>query len=94
MKHTALKKLASKFIKDFETNPDVQFRFHRFMMYVWVMMGILGLVVLLLFPGFWDKISLLFIYEVSIYANWDTDYDAMSASGAWGEAKKVNRKVS
>lgn len=74
--------LIRRLVKDFETNAAFQFRFHLVMMLVWIFFGAVGPVILIMLPGLWLKVGVLFVYELSIYANWDTDYDAVSASMA------------
>lgn len=77
-------------IEDFETNPQTQFNFHRYAMYFWVANAIAAVVLFTAFRQVWDTIAVFYVLAVSLYANWDTDFDAMSASGAWMEAKKRN----
>ena len=79
-------------IKDFENNPEVQFKFHRRAMYFWLANVMVATVLLVWFRSVWDAINIYYVALISLYANWDTDADAMSASGAWIEAKKNNRE--
>lgn len=78
MKHLWIR----RFVHDFERNPKAQFRFHSCMMRVWELCAMAGPLVLIFAPGIWVKIGVLFVYELSIYANWDTDLDALAASMA------------
>lgn len=78
-----------RFVHNFEDNPDVQFKFHRYAMYVWLLNAVVWSACFLFFPAAWDRAGLFVTLMLSLYANWDTDYDAMSASGAWREAKRL-----
>ena len=76
--HNALKSL----LHDFEENPATQVRFHWFMMIFWICNAIVGATVAILWPHTWVTIGVLYVFLLSIYANWDTDYGAVSAAQA------------
>ena len=76
--HHALKSL----FHDFEENPATQVKFHWVMMMFWIANAIIGAVVAILFPATWVAIGVLYVFLLSIYANWDTDYGAVSAAQA------------
>ncbi len=76
--HNALKSL----IRDFEENPATQVRFHWIMMIFWMFNALAGAVCLVLWPAEWVKIGVFYVFLLSIYANWDTDYGAVSAAQA------------
>jgi len=81
IQHHFLKKaLLKRFVKDFETNHEFQIKFHLWAMVFWMICGALGPVLLLVTPTLWLKIGVLFVYELSIYANWDTDYGSVSSA--------------
>lgn len=80
-----------KFINDFEHDPHVQFKFHTFAMFFWMLNAVVALVIFIFFPQVWIAIGILYVLLLSLYANWDTDYDAMSASGAWMEAQSLKK---
>ena len=84
-RHAFLKSL----INDFENNPKVQFKFHRIMMYFWMLNAIVATSLFIFFQSTWLQIGVFYVLLLSLYANWDTDFDAMSASGAWIEAKEL-----
>lgn len=70
------------FIKDFETNPQTQYKIHMFFTYFWLCNMALALSVFLFAPAFWSKASVLYLVIVSLYANFATDYGAVSAAEA------------
>ena len=67
-------------VHDFEYSAKVQFKFHLVMMVFWTLNAIVALSVFIFFPHLWIRASILYVLLISLYANWDTDYDAMSAS--------------
>lgn len=69
-------------IHDFEENPSTQVKFHWFMMFFWIVNAIVGATIAVLFPHVWITIGVLYVFLLSIYANWDTDYGAVSAAQA------------
>ena len=73
---------AKKVLHDFEENPATQVRFHWFMMLFWIANAIVGATVAILWPHEWVAIGVLYVFLLSIYANWDTDYGAVSAAQA------------
>lgn len=76
-------------VTDFETNPDFQIRFHLWAMIFWVANAAAGVAVAILWPHLWLTIGVLYVFLLSIYANWDTDFDAVSAASAFKHAKKA-----
>jgi hypothetical protein len=76
--HNALKSC----IRNFEENPATQVKFHWFMMMFWIVNAIVGTIIAILFTGTWVAIGVLYVFLLSIYANWDTDYGAVSAAQA------------
>lgn len=77
------------FIKDFETNPALQYRIHMTFTYVWLANMLLAISVFLFLPGVWQAVSVLYLVCISLYANFATDYGAVSAAIAAGMAKDV-----
>lgn len=69
-------------IHDFEENPATQVKFHWVMMIFWMINAVAGAVMLFLWPTEWVKIGVFYVFLLSIYANWDTDYGAVSAAQA------------
>jgi hypothetical protein len=68
-----------------------QFRFHIWMMVFWMVNVLAGTAVLILWPAEWVKIGVYYVFVLSVYANWDTDYDAVSESQAALHAQTVMR---
>jgi hypothetical protein len=67
-------------IKDFEYNPVTQYKVHLTAMWVWTA-SIVTVVCLFTFANhFWQVVSVLYLVLISLYANWATDYGAMSAA--------------
>lgn len=69
-------------IKDLETNPHSQYKVHLWGMWYWVANFPAVTALFFLAPGLWVKVGLLVTLIYSIYANFATDYGAMSAAMA------------
>lgn len=66
-----------KFIRNFESNPYTQFRFHTVMACIWL----LSMMAIPFFPSLYGHgIAPLIIEEISLYANFATEYGSMSAA--------------
>ena len=76
-------------IKDFETNPALQYRIHMTFTYLWLANMLVALSVFLFAQGLWQKASVLYLVLVSLYDNFATDYGAVSAAIAAGTATHV-----
>jgi hypothetical protein len=67
-------------VKDFEYNPVTQYKVHLVAMWVWTA-SMVTVVCLFTFANhFWQVVSVLYLVLISLYANWATDYGAMSAA--------------
>jgi hypothetical protein len=67
-------------LKDFEYNPVTQYKVHLVAMWVWTA-SLITVVCLFTFANhFWQIVSVLYLVLISLYANWATDYGAMSAA--------------
>ena len=67
-------------VKDFEYNPVTQYKVHLVAMWVWTA-SMITVVCLFSFANhFWQIVSVLYLVLISLYANWATDYGAMSAA--------------
>jgi hypothetical protein len=74
-------------IKDLETNPHSQYKVHLWGMWYWVINFPLVTALFFFAPGLWIRVGLLVTLIYSIYANFATDYGAMSAAmAAYGVA--------
>jgi hypothetical protein len=70
------------FIGDLETNPHAQYRVHLYGVIYWLV-NFPAVVALFLFaPGIWLKAGIFITLLYSLYANFATDYGAMSAAMA------------
>lgn len=70
------------FRKKFEDDPHWQTLFHKRMSYFWLVNMIVATLVFALAPGLWAQASILYLVLVSLYANFATDYGAVSAAEA------------
>lgn len=73
---------AYKVFKDLETNHDTQIRFHKWAIAFWGVFFVVFSVMVFVWPAAWTSIGVYIVFAVSIYANADTDYDALSAAQA------------
>lgn len=74
-----IRRLFARSLKSLEYDPHVQYRFHQSFMFFWLI-AIAGV---WFAPAFHDVAARL-IMEVSLYANFATDFGAMSAALAAG----------
>lgn len=65
-----------------EGDPDTQYRVHRFMSRVWIVMTPVAIAVCVTFPGIWVKVSIVYVVIISHYANWAGDCGSMAAANA------------
>jgi len=73
----------------FETDPAFQYRIHMVFTYVWVVNMVAAVLVFSFAKGFWNHASVLYLVLVSLYANFATDYGAVSAA----EAAQLPRRI-
>jgi hypothetical protein len=64
----------------FEEDADLQFKIHKIFAYIWLVNIVAALCVFFLAPGIWASASVLYLVIVSLYANFATDYGAVSAA--------------
>ncbi len=76
-------------IHEFENNHRVQLRFHLVAMLFWIANFVAGTILMALDYRLWLQVGVYYVFCLSIYANWDTDYDAVSASQAALHAEKL-----
>jgi hypothetical protein len=69
-------------VRDLETNPKTQYTVHKWGMYYWLLNFAAVALLFFLTPSLWLKLGVFIILEYSIYANFATDYGAMSAAMA------------
>ncbi len=82
MRHAWLRKQLGHLIHDFEYDHRWQARFHMVAMLFWIANGIVVTTLFFLTPGEWVKLGVFYCVLISLYSNWDTDFDALSASQA------------
>jgi hypothetical protein len=70
------------FVRDLETNPHAQFSVHKWGMWYWVINFPAVTVLFFFSPAIWLRWGLYITLIYSIYANFSTDYGAMSAAMA------------
>jgi hypothetical protein len=92
-RHTGLKRLLARAVNTFEHDPDFQIAFHKAAMLVWLAAAVAGTAWCIFFPGSWRSDGVLAVFLISIYANWDTDYDAVSAASAFKHAQAADGKI-
>ncbi len=76
-----------------ETTHDAQIRFHKGAIAFWLLNVPVALVLLVLFPHLWSALGVFYVLLLSLYANGDTDYDAMSAAQAAKHAQMAERQT-
>jgi hypothetical protein len=67
-------------LHDFEYDPKVQYKVHLVAMWVWTFSMITVVCLFTFASHFWQVVSVLYLVLISLYANWATDYGAMSAA--------------
>jgi hypothetical protein len=83
LRHQWAISLYKAFAKDktrFETDVKLQLKIHQVASYVWMVNFVLAIFVFFAFPGIWAHASVLYLVLVSLYANFATDYGAVSAA--------------
>ena len=88
-RHHTIKAILGRFMDD----PDFQVRFHAVMMIFWIFNCLAGTTILFLWPKLWVEVGVYYVFLLSIYANFDTDYDAVSAAKAFKHAKRAEEQV-
>lgn len=81
-RHQWLLALLRRWFSDFEENPHTQIRFHKVAIRFWLANFAIAIGVFFFAPGLWAQASICYLAMISIYANFATDYDALSASQA------------
>src|SRR5215472_6489131 len=67
-------------VRDFETNPDTQFAVHKWGVIYWLINFPLVIILFFAAPGLWVRVGVFITLIYSVYANFATDYGAMSAA--------------
>lgn len=69
-----------KDIKLLEHDPQTQYKFNKFWAVFWFIQMFMVVVLLGLFPHLWDVISIVYITEASLWANFATHFSGMSSA--------------
>jgi hypothetical protein len=69
-------------VRGLETDPHMQYKVHLRAVQVWLVSMAAVVTVFFLANPFWQKVSVLYLVLISLYANLATDYGSMSASMA------------
>lgn len=78
--HQWLINIVVRFIKNAEDDAATQIRIHKIFTVFWIVNFFAVLLVYSFLPDFWQKASVLYLVLVSLYANFATDYGALTAS--------------
>ena len=69
-------------LRKVEGRPATQYGFHKIMSRAWLACMAVTVPVVIFLPAFWAKIGILWVAEISYYANYATDTGAMAAANA------------
>lgn len=76
-------------LKRFEDDPKFQIAFNKFFVYYWIVNFIGATIVFFVAKVTWDKYSVYYIVAISLFANFATNYGALSASQSSEAAKEA-----
>jgi fatty acid desaturase len=65
-----------------EGDPILQYKIHKFMARVWLIITLPLLAIAIFFPHIWLVVGIAYVMVASNYANWATDNGAMAAANA------------
>lgn len=83
-------KLRLKNLQDrFENDPAFQIVFNKFFTYFWVMNFIVATTIFFGAKSLWDSYSVYYLVAISLFANFATNYGALSASESSEAAQKA-----
>jgi hypothetical protein len=82
--------LRPKFIREFEEDAKTQAKFHLGMAYFWILNFPIVLYVFIYQPGIWNKYGVFYVLIASLYANFATDFGALSGAQASMKADRVD----
>ncbi|MFE3081825.1 hypothetical protein [Nocardia tengchongensis] len=94
-RHAWIVSLLRKFVHDFEEDARTQIAIHKWFIRFWLVNFVAATLVFFLAQGIWASLSVYYLVAISLYANFATDYDALSASQASlhaGEARDAAAK--
>lgn len=93
MRHRWLAQLLKRWFDDFEENPRTQIKIHKIMVRFWAVNFLVALCCMVLLNRFWQEVSIGYLAMISIYSNFATDYDALSAAQASLHALEAKEKA-
>jgi hypothetical protein len=73
---------ASRVIREIEGDPATQYKIHKVMARVWVVMTPIAIAVCVFAPAIWLKVSIIYVVVISHYSNWAGDAGVMAAADA------------
>jgi hypothetical protein len=82
MRHSWLLRLMGKTVHDLLEDPALQIKFHKWGLVVWTTQMVFVALAFYLFPTWWAAFSVLYLIEISLGSNWETEFDALSAAQA------------
>jgi hypothetical protein len=80
LKATPLMMILFKDVQLLEHDPKAQYKFNRVSLIFWLVNMPLVIVLEVLFPSFWLKISVMYLIQASLWALVATHFGAMSAA--------------
>lgn len=84
---------AYRVLKNLETDHSTQIRFHKWAIAFWILNIPVAVTLLVAAPTLWNQVGVFYVLLLSLYANADTDYDAVSAAQAALHAQAAERQT-
>ncbi len=84
---------AYRLFKKLEDTHDAQIRFHKRAIIFWALNVPAAALLLVAYPHEWANVGVFYVLLLSLYANADTDYDALSAAQAAKHAQRAERNT-
>jgi len=78
----------------FENDPKFQIVFNKFFTYFWLVNIVVASIIFFSDRKDWDKYSIFYVTVISLYANFATNYGALSASESSEAAKEAAEHAS
>ena len=88
--HHGFHVLRPKFVREFEEDARTQARFHLGMAYFWLLNFPFVLYVFTYQPAIWNKYGVFYVLIASLYANFATDFGALSGAQASMKADRID----
>jgi hypothetical protein len=84
---------AYRVVQGLENDHTKQINFHRWAILFWAANVPVATTIMVCWPGLWNSIAVFYVLLLSLYANADTDFDAMSAAQAALHAQQAERNT-